>query len=280
MTIFHKPKTLHSALEYLTADEEARPLSGGQTLVPMMNLGLLRPQAVVSLNAIDDLKHIERKSDGWVRIGATVSHRRVAQFSDFTDGQRLLSEAAIQIAHPAVRNAGTIGGACAHGDPAADWPAALCAADAVIEVASRTGLRTIPAQEFFIDFLTTALEPAELVTAILIPPLPGKARYRKFGRVDGDYATVSVAAIVQSKSGQCQAVRVALGSVASHPVRSRALEATLTGRALNQESANRFARELAALASPMSDVRGSADYKQRILPGIICQTLLECVEPC
>jgi carbon-monoxide dehydrogenase medium subunit len=280
MTMFYKPKTLDSALEYLSADEEARPLSGGQTLVPMMNLGLLRPQAVVSLNAIDELGHIERLTDGWIRIGATVSHRRIAQYGGFVNGQRLMSDTAIQIAHPAVRNAGTIGGACAHGDPAADWPVTLCAADALIEIASLTGRRTTLAQEFFVDFLTTALQPAELVTAVLIPPLNGIARYRKFGRVDGDYATVSVAAIVESHAGRCNAVQVALGSVSSRPVRSPSLERELTGQPLNQHTTGSFARALASLASPMSDVRGSADYKQQILPGLISQTLLECTEPC
>ena len=276
---FHKPAMVEAALALLAADPEARPLSGGQTLVPMMNLDLFRPSAIVSLNGIAELAGITTDATGAVRIGARASHAVLAASTLFKAGQSLIPLTAAQIAHPAVRQAGTIGGACAHGDPAADWPVALCAAGASIEIAGATGRRLVPAVDFFQHFLTTALEPGELVTAIIVPALPGRAIYRKFNRVDGDYATVSVAAIVELQGGVCRFARLAAGSVGPRPVRATAVEAALVGRPLDKAAADAAAAQLAALASPMSDVRGSAAYKQRILPRLISQTLLECAAP-
>jgi len=280
MTEFHKPASLRHALELLAADHDARPLSGGQTLVPMMNLGIVQPTAIISLKAIQELQTIDHRPDGSVRIGAGVSHARIAAHVGWIGGQRLLADAAHQIAHPAVRQWGTLGGACAHGDPAADWPSVLCAIDAVIELSSVDGLRHLAAEEFFVDFLSTAIAPGELVTAVVIPAVAGEARYRKFSRVDGDYATVSVAAVVHQENDYCQGLRVALGSVSNRPVRSRELERELIGNSLSPKLFNELARALTHLSSPMSDVRASADYKRGILPGLIIQTLLECTRPC
>lgn len=276
---FHKPATVEAALALLAADPEARPLSGGQTLVPMMNLDLFRPSAIVSLNGIAELAGITTEVTGAVRIGARASHASLAASTVFKAGQSLIPLTAAQIAHPAVRQAGTIGGSCAHGDPAADWPVALCAAGASIEIAGATGRRLVPAVDFFQQFLTTVLEPGELVTAIIVSALPGRAVYRKFNRVDGDYATVSVAAIVELQGVVCRFARVAAGSVGPRPVRATAVEAALVGRPLDKAAADAAAAQLAALASPMSDVRGSAAYKQRIMPRLISQTLLECAAP-
>jgi len=279
MVGFHKPRTLAEALALLAADAEARPVSGGQTLVPMMNLDLFRPSAIVSLNAVDELCGIAADAAGTVRIGARATHAELAASTVFAAGQRLIPRAAAQIAHPAVRHAGTIGGSCAHGDPAADWPVALCAAGASIEIASPGGRRLVAAVDFFRQFLTTALEPGELVTAIIVPPLPGNGVYRKFSRVDGDYATVSVAAVIEVSAGICRFAQVAAGSVGPRPVRNAAAEAALVDRPLDEAAAQKAAVLLAAGASPMSDVRGSAAYKQRILPGLIAATLLECARP-
>lgn len=280
MTEFHRPASLRHALELLASDHDARPLLGGQTLVPMMNLGIVQPTAIVSLNAIRELRTIDHQPDGSVRIGAGVTHASIAAHAGWRAGQRLMARAANQIAHPAVRKWGTLGGACAHGDPAADWPGVLCAVDAVVELSSVDGQRNLPAEEFFVDFLSTAIAPGELVTAVVIPALAGEARYRKFSRVDGDYATVSVSAVVHQEGDRCLGVRVALGSVDRRPVRSRELESWLIGQSLSPGTFDEFARALTDISRPMSDVRGSSEYKKEILPGLIVQTLLECTRPC
>jgi carbon-monoxide dehydrogenase medium subunit len=276
-TTFHKPKTLAEALDLLAADAEARPLAGGQTLVPMLNLNLLQPTAIVSLNALEELRGIVAEPAGSVRIGARATASEVAASRAFVAGQRLVPRTAIQIAHPAVRNASTIGGACAHGDSVADWPATLTAVDAAIEIASAAKRRTVRAEDFFRAFLTTALEPGELITGFVIPPLPGNGHYRKFSRVDGDYATVSIAVIVAMEGGKCTFARIAAGSVGPRPVRVPAAEVELIGRPIDLALATRAGELIAAAANPPSDVRGSAAYRLRILPRLVAQTVLECV---
>lgn len=271
---FHRPARLDDVLALLAADEDARPLAGGQTLVPMLNLDLLAPTAIVSLADIGELRGIDRRDDGSVRIGAMESHARIAASPAFTGGQAIIPDAAGQIASPAIRNFGTIGGACAHGDPASDWPAALVAADARIEIAGPDGRRAVAAADFFLDFLTTALEPGELVTGVVVPPLPGRGIHHRFSRVDSDYATAIVAGAADiAADGTCRFVRLAVGACGPHPARSEAAETLLTGRTLDPDLVAQAGQILAAAIDPLDDVRGSAAYRRRILPGLVARAL-------
>ncbi|MEC7488425.1 MAG: FAD binding domain-containing protein, partial [Pseudomonadota bacterium] len=153
----HHPRTVDEAVTLLAKDQDTRCLAGGATLVAMMNAELLAPGALVSLRDVDSLKGISRTSDGTVVIGAMTNHVSLAETNDFDTGQRVVAEAASVIGHPAIRNMGTIGGSIAHADSAADYPAALAAAEAVIKTISSQGERSIPAAEFFVDYLETAL---------------------------------------------------------------------------------------------------------------------------
>lgn len=261
---FHRPRSLDEALALL-ADGEARPLAGGQTLVPMLNLDLLQPSAIVTLRHVAELQGIGRQADGSVRIGAMATHAMLADSRDFMAGQTVIPDAARQIAHPAVRNFGTIGGACAHGDPAGDWPAALVAANAMFHAAGPAGARTIAADAFFAHFLTTALQPGELLTHITVPPLPGRGLHRRLSRVDGDYATLSVACVAAPAQ-----VRIAIGSCGPRPLHSAAADAAFSTGDLDRGCAL-----LLDLADPIGDVRGSAAYRRRILPVLVKRTLVE-----
>jgi carbon-monoxide dehydrogenase medium subunit len=272
---YHRPRSVQEALSLLSADPDARLLAGGQSLVATMNLGLFEPSALIALAGVEGLRGIVRLDDGSVRIGAMTTHAEIAASSLFSGGQRLLPLTANQIADPAVRNFGTIGGACAHGDSIADWPPALVAADARMVVTGLEGTREVPAGEFFLGLFTTAVEAGEILTSIRIPPLAGHAAYRKFTRVDGDYATVSVAVVAQALHGRCKAAAIAVGSCGPSPVRVAEAEALLADMRVDTSLANLAGQTLAAACDPISDVRGSAAYRRRIVPGLVAQTLLE-----
>ncbi len=265
-TRFHAPERLDEAIRLLAADDEARPLAGGQTLVAMLNADLLSPSQIISLHRIAALKGIEKRSDGSVRIGAMTTHAGLARSDVLRDGHRLLAQAAGRIGHEAIRNRGTIGGAVAHGDPSADYPPALVALDAVIEAVGPKGKREIPASDFFQGFLTTALGQGEIVAAIILPPSLNQARthYEKFARVEGDFATVSVA-VALWRGG----VRIALGGVGPVPVRSAEAEAELQAGQLSDAAINDAGALLVAASDPLDDVRGSADYRRRLIPRLV-----------
>src|SRR5690349_12136793 len=177
---FHRPQTLSEALALLVSDPEAKPISGGATLVAMMNAHVLEPQALISLAGIDELRGIEQQPDGTIRIGAFTRHRETAGCELLQGTLFVIRDAASQIANAVVRNMGTIGGSIAFADPGLDYPPALVAANAIVEVASEQGVRRVAAEEFFLDWYATALEQGEIVSAVLLPkPSKGVSRYHK-----------------------------------------------------------------------------------------------------
>jgi carbon-monoxide dehydrogenase medium subunit len=272
---YHEPASLDAALKLLAESEGARCIAGGQTLVAMLNARLVEPTALVSLARIPGLDAIARTADGGLRIGATATHEAVTGSAEVARDFPLIAEAAAAIAHPAIRSFGTIGGAVAHGDPASDYPAALVASDAAIEITSPKGKRSVAAGEFFQDYLTTALAPGEIVSAVVVPKPRAGARghYLKFARVDGDYATLSVAALLALAGGKVAHVAVALGSAGPRPVRDRAAEQALVGKALGAEAIAAFAAALAGRCDPVEDVRGSAAYRRGLVPGLVARAL-------
>jgi CO/xanthine dehydrogenase FAD-binding subunit len=180
------PATVEDALALL--DDESRPLAGGQSLVPLLNFRLARPARLVDLNAVAGHDHV-REEDGRLRIGLLA---RQVQLLDL-ERWPLLAEAANHVGHPATRNRGTVCGSCAHGDPSAELPAALTALDARFHVRSPRGTRTLAAHELFLGYLTTALEPDELLVEIEVPPHPSEWRFVEYARTHGDWAVVGAA---------------------------------------------------------------------------------------
>src|SRR6185295_14472424 len=164
---YHRPATVEQAA-HLLAQEGARCLAGGATLVAMMNAGLVEPTSVVSLVGIPELRGIAETQDGGFRIGSMTRHRETAEDARLTGTLAVLRNAARQIANPPVRNMGTIGGSIAFADPAADYPVALIAAGAEIEIATASGRRRLAAEAFFVDWYVTALRSGELVSAVYL----------------------------------------------------------------------------------------------------------------
>jgi carbon-monoxide dehydrogenase medium subunit len=255
----------------LLAGEDSRCLAGGQSLMPMMNFDLVSPVRLVSLRAIPVLRVIEHTPEGGLRIGAMITHAEIAARQDKAAGARLLAAAARLLGYPAIRNQGTLGGSVAHADPAADYPGVLLAADAAIEIAGKAGARCVAAAEFFHGMFETALAPAEIVTAVHLPPGPAGAgvHYEKFTLVAGDYAIASVAAIIAFDGARCSAAALAVGSCAPGPVRSAVAEQALLGSALDDAAIGIAAAALVKACAPADDNRASGAYRTRVLPGLV-----------
>lgn len=243
------PETLDEAYRALE-HEDARCLAGGQSLVAMMNLGLVSPARLVSLRRIRALRGIEPQADGGLRIGAMTTHAELAVLEHRSAPAALLAQAARVVAYPAVRAWGTLGGSVAHADPAADYPVVLLAVQATIELGSRTGTRRVPAEQFFRGLFETAREDREIVTAIQLPPGPRDARvaYEKLSLVAGDFAILSVAAVGRE---------VTVGGCGPRPIRLERAE------------------QASRLDFP-SDQRASADYRRRVLPRLIQRAIERC----
>jgi aerobic carbon-monoxide dehydrogenase medium subunit len=214
---FHAPAALGQALDLLADDgDDVTVLSGGMSLVPMMNLGIVRPEKVLSLNKVGELDHVTER-DGQLVIGAMVRHAEVATNPLVLRHCPVLATAAAMIGDIQVRNRGTIGGSVAHADPAADYLPVLAALGGSVTLASRAGERTLGTGEFFIDLMFTSREPEELVTAVSVPKLAAgwRSAYTRLARVEGSFAIVNAAAVV---AGDHSSATVALGGVGPSPV--------------------------------------------------------------
>ncbi len=268
---FYHPRTIAEATALLAQDPDAKPIAGGATLVAMLNARVIEPAALISLAGIDEIQGISVLGDGRIRIGAFTRHRETAECTLALGASSAVRHAAAQIANATVRNMGTIGGSISFADPGLDYPPALVAADAEVEIASASGTRRVLASTFFVDWYVTALEPGELVTAVLLPA-PGHAAdhgvYIKHARVAGDYATASVAACLHADGR----MRVAVGACGPVPISDDAANALLSG----DRSAAAITRAGALLeqhADPLDDVRGSADYRRQLIPRLLLRAV-------
>jgi carbon-monoxide dehydrogenase medium subunit len=226
-----RPDTLEEALVTLaTHDGEARPIAGGQSLMPMMNFRLSQPDLLVDLNALEDLKGIEEKNDS-ILVGAMTRYSELDRSAVVAQHLPLVKMALPHIAHAAIRNRGTIGGSVSLADPAAEMPALMLALDAVIIAVSSTGERRIAADEFFLGLYETALREDEIVKAVSIPKAPPGARFafREIARRHGDYAMAGVA-IAARESDPFDGMRIAFFSVSDRAIRALAAEDALNGR--------------------------------------------------
>lgn len=247
--------------------EEARILAGGQSLIPMMKLRLASPGFLVDINRIPGLDGIE-ESDGHLLLGALVRHRQVVDSPLVARLGPTLAAAAPWVADPLVRNRGTVCGSVAHCDPEGDWNSVMLAARAEVVARGPSGERTIPIDDFIVDYFTNALAPGEMVTAVRVPRPDGPTggAYLKLERKVGDYATAAVAVQLElGADGTIAAAGIALTAV--NPRNTRAVEAErlLAGNEPGDELFEEAAAEAAAAASPQSDVRGTADWKRQVV---------------
>lgn len=274
---YHRPESVEEALDLLAEHGwEAKLLAGGQSLVPAMNFRLAQPAVLLDLNGIGSLAYL-REDGSTLRIGA-MARQRAAERSDAVARLApLLAETLPFVAHPQIRNRGTVGGSVAHADPAAELPAVMLALRARIHLRGPGGVRSLAAEEFFTGLFGTALEPEEILTEVEIPaPEPGSGwAFAEVSRRHGDFALAGVAASVSlDGSGRCREARIALLSVGDGPVLAAEAGEALRG-AEPSEEAVRAAADAAARrdVDPPSDIHASADYRRRLVEVLVRRTL-------
>ena len=262
------PSTLDDAVTLLREHGgEAKVISGGQSLIPMLKLRLAAPTVLVDINRIEGLEYIEER-DGALRIGALVREADVEQSAVVRDRYPLLLDTARVIADPIVRNSATICGNVAHGDPGNDHPATMIALDASFVLRGPTGTRTVAARDFFVGLFTTVLEPDEILTEVVIPSPPPRSggAYFKLERKVGDFATAAVAVqVTLDGNDTCQRVGIGLTNVGSTPIRATSAEAFLERKPLDATTIAETALLAASAADPVADRRGSEDYKRDVI---------------
>ncbi len=242
--------------------DDAKVMAGGQSLIPLLRLRLSYPEVVVDVGRVEEMRGIREDADHIV-IGAMTTHYDVLRDPLVREHAGLIAQATSTVADPAVRHRGTFGGALAHADPAGDLPAVAAALEAEFVVAGTGGRRTVPASEFFVDYLQTALEPEEVLVEVRIPKHTGWGyRYEKFHRVAQSWAIVGVAAVVRRDNGSIAEARVGLTNMGSTPIRATAVEQALAGAAPDGVAA--AAEHAAEGTSPASDLNGKADYRQHL----------------
>ncbi len=270
-----RPHSLHEALELLAEHgDEARPLAGGQSLVPMLNHRLARPAVLVDIGAIGDLQRMDRNESGWM-IGATVTQRRVEQES--VEGCDLLRLAMPFIGHRQIRARGTVGGSIAHADPAAELPAVALTLDATMVATGLDGERAIPAAAFFAGPYMNSLEEGEILSRVTFPTVPPTTRcsFREFARRKGDFAVAGVAAAVDFEDGSVTAASLTAFAVGSNPVRLTSAEAAVAGRHLDEAALADSAEAAAAEIEPWDDIHGSPQYRRQLVAVLLRRALQE-----
>jgi carbon-monoxide dehydrogenase medium subunit len=256
---YTRPSTVDEAVATLAADEDAKVLAGGQSLLPLLRLRLAAPTTVVDLGGIAELRGVREDGDDLV-IGAMTTHATVLNDPLVKEHAPLLAQATATVADRQVRHRGTFGGALAHADPAGDLPAVALASEAVFEVVGPNGRRSISADDFFVDYLTTTLEPGEVLVAVRVPKRTGWAsHYEKFNRMAQSWALVGVAALVKRSNGSITEARVALTNMGPKPLRATAVE-----EALKSGEVKAAAEHAADGAEPSDDLNASREYRTHL----------------
>jgi len=263
---YHRTGTVDEVVALLAEyGDEAKVLAGGQSLVPLLSLRLARPAHLVDINRVAGLATIGNGNG--LTLGAMVRHRSIERSDVVQRANPLLAHAVRFIGHSAIRNRGTVGGSIAHADPAAELPAVLLVLEGEVEARRAQGTRTVPAAALFEGFLTTALQPDELLTAIRVPPMPAGTgwSFQEFSRRSGDFAIVGVAATVRlDGNGNVGEARLAFSGVDQVPLRATAAESLLAGATPSDDLWKSAAHAAATPLEPASDIHGSAAYRTHL----------------
>ncbi|MFI9835047.1 FAD binding domain-containing protein [Streptomyces sp. NPDC051913] len=261
---YARPAGVDEAVRALAdAGEDAKVLAGGQSLLPLLRLRLAFPELVVDVGRIAELRGVREDGDTLV-IGAMTTHHEVIRDPLVRRHAGLLAAATATVADPAVRHRGTLGGSLAHADPAGDLPAVVLALDGRLVVQGPGGRRTVPARQFFVDYLQSALEPDELLVEVRLPKTDGWGfHYEKFHRVAQAWAIVGVAALVRRDNGRIAEARVGLTNMGTTPLRATATEEALTG-AGDAEAVARAAESAAVATQPSRDTSASPEYRAHL----------------
>ncbi|MEV7891514.1 FAD binding domain-containing protein [Streptomyces sp. NPDC002817] len=261
---YARPADVDEAVRTLAgAGEDAKVLAGGQSLLPLLRLRLAFPELVVDVGRIPELRGVREDGDTLV-IGAMTTHHDVIRDPLVRRHAGLLAAATATVADPAVRHRGTLGGSLAHADPAGDLPAVVLALDAELVAQGPRGRRTVPARQFFVDYLQSALDPDELLVEVRVPKADGWGfHYEKFHRVAQSWAMVGVAALVRRDDGHIAEARIGLTNMGTTPLRATATEEALTG-AGDPEAVARAAESAAVGTQPSQDTSASPEYRAHL----------------
>jgi carbon-monoxide dehydrogenase medium subunit len=278
---YHAPTSVGEATGLLARlGEDAKVLSGGQSLIPLLKLRLASPRHLVDINRIPGLAYV-KEADGTLRIGALAREVDLDESAVVRERYPLIADATRAIADPIVRNLATVAGNLAHGDPANDHPAVMLALGAEVTATGPAGERRIPISAFFTGPFETALRPDELLTEIRVPapaPRSGGA-YVKLERKVGDFATAAVAAqVTLAADGTCAAVGIALTNVGLTPIKATQAEAALRGKRPDEAAIKQAAQLAADAAQPDADLRGSVEYKKDMVRVLTARALRKAIE--
>jgi carbon-monoxide dehydrogenase medium subunit len=277
---YHRPGSLDEALQLLSQyGDDAKVLAGGQSLIPLLKLRLAAPGHLIDINRIAGLDGIEER-DGSLRIGALTRHHALETSELISSRYPTIAAAAPMIADPIVRNSGTIGGSLAHADPAGDLGSVMLSLGASVVATGSSGEREIAIGDFLVDTFTTALQPGEIVTEVRVPMPEGGSggTYLKLERKVGDFATVGVAVSLAMSNGSIGRAGIGLTGVGLKNLEPAAAEQALAGAAPGDDAFAEAGRLAAEASSPVSDVRGSADYKRHMVDVYVRRGLARAAE--
>ena len=272
---YHRPATVADAVKLLsTLGDDARPLAGGHSLVPMMKLRLATPEHLVDLHGIDGLKGVRREGDKVV-IGAMTTQHELLASGEIAKSIPILHETALLIADPQVRYRGTVGGNVANGDPGNDMPALMLTLGAIYHLEGPDGSREVAAADYYQGAYFTAIEPGELLTSISVPmPAAGHGyAYEKLKRKIGDYATAAAAVVLTMSGGKIATCSIGLTNVAETPLWAEEAAKILTGSTLDAATVKKAVAAAEAITAPASDARGPAHYRTKMAGVMLTRAL-------
>ncbi|MEW1858587.1 2,6-dihydroxypyridine 3-hydroxylase subunit NdhA [Pseudarthrobacter oxydans] len=271
---YASPASIEDACDLLSTDEDSKIIAGGQSLLPVMAMRLAQPSVVVDLGNVPGLTGLEEVGD-YIRFGPMVTHATIVSSPAVAKHLPMMAAAGRHIAHPQIRNRGTLGGSLAHGDAAGEWPLVLLALNGMVEVQSVRGRRTIEADDLFVGPYMTSIASDEIITDVWIPSRPNGWGYGEFARRSGDYGLANVAVVLSTEGSRISDVRIAVGGAVGKIQRVPRAEDVLNGSELSPERAEVASEAGAKSLSYISDIHGSAEYRHGLVQELIRRTIVE-----
>lgn len=272
---YERPATIEAAIGILQRNAgNARPLAGGQSLMPLLAFRLASPTVLVDLAGIPGLDRI-RVDQAGLHLGALVRWRQLEDSAEVARANPLIAAAVPHISHYQIRNRGTVGGSLAHGDPAAELPCLAVTCEATIEIAGPKGARTLPARDLYLGPMVTSLQPDEIITGVTFPAWSGTSRwaFEEFATHRGAFALAGIAAHMDIAGGTARNVRLGAFGAASVPMRLTAAEAVIEGKALDAKAITAAAQKAATEVDPSDDIHAGADYRRALVATLLERAL-------
>ncbi len=268
---YHRAETTEQAVDMLSRlGDDAKILAGGQSLIPMMNFRLARPQALIDVSGLADLSYVRPDGEG-LQIGALTTHGKLERHADYPGALDVVADTARWIGHPAIRTRGTIGRSLAHSDPAAEWPVLMTALDATVVIARQGASRQESVETFLEGLFTTTLADTELLVEIRIPAPPTCAGFAEYARRHGDFAIAMAAVAFSVNEGRIANARIVLGGIDFAPVRAGAAESAMAGQAPTVELFSAASDIAATEIDPLTDTQASGAYRRRLVRTLVAR---------